>query len=663
MLRRRCERDWILCALVLLLLSFSVLASERPDWVTGLGGSAQYPTSLFLTGFGQSEESQESADDRARGDLAMGIRTTVYSEVVDSLSDEVSKTSVFTRCVSDLTLEGVAVKRYAKKRTYYALAVLERSSAGELLEGRIEDHHTSAQKYHEQARGHEADRMYDLALRNYLLAEEAYTRAMSMEMIHQVVSIEKGTLSEEADRTPILPELQTRIEQIVSRMRLSAVSGDGQSIGYGVEPEPVCARLTVVEGDTAYPVGGIPVSFSLESGTGKVEDRVDTDQRGRACTPVYDPRSDIKNRLVVRARVASESFAEYLENPHSLLWIGRMGQQTCTFTFRFEKAPDREFTSLEEVFRWLAYALNRYVTASQKILIGSFTYRTSGIGGEFAEYLRDRLSVGMTDLGMNVSRPEEVQYAMRSVRTLRLRGYAEPALAESYAKQMGKDLSLTGTYWDIEDRMEIVVRLVPSAGKGKRVTRRVAFSSELLPRGMSLRPDNFEQAQSVAAVFEHDRPVSSGFDVRLWLDRPKGSTYVEGEQMVVYCTANRNSHIRLIYHDAYGDNYEIFPNGCEQGNVVPAGTVKSIGDPKSPLKFVIQGPPFGVERLWVHASTAPLHRLPGELVGEECTFLKLTGTTEEIVSTTRGVSGIQMGASGSVLRAEDSVTITTMSRP
>ena len=112
---------------------------------------------------------QEGADDRARGALSMQIRTDVYTEVEDRLSDEVSKSSVFTRCVSDLTLEGISIKRHREGGTYYALAVLNRSEAGGLLRGKIEDHDASAREYYSQAQGYEADRVYDLALRNYFL--------------------------------------------------------------------------------------------------------------------------------------------------------------------------------------------------------------------------------------------------------------------------------------------------------------------------------------------------------------------------------------------------------------------------------------------------------------------------------------------------------------
>ena len=665
MLRRWQQGIRMLPVFVSVMLAVPMLVSAQPDWVTNLGESAGYPPSRFFTGFGQSEESQEGADDRARGELSMQIRTDVYTEVEDRLSDEVSKSSVFTRCVSDLTLEGISIKRHREGGTYYALAVLNRSEAGGLLRGKIEDHDASAREYYSQAQGYEADRVYDLALRNYFLAEEARTNAMSVEMIHRVVRVDTRTAGEERQEGPTIPELESRIERIVSRMRLSPASGDGQSIGYGVEPEPVCARLTVGEGETADPVGGISVAFSVESGTGKVEDVVSTDQRGRACTPVYDPRSDVKHRLIVRAKVAPKSLADNVENVYSRSWIERMGGLTCTFTFRFEETSPEEFRSLDEVFRWLAYELNRHVTRSQSILIGSFTYRTTSTGGEFAKYVQDGLSTAMTVAGLNVSRAEEVQYAMRSVRTRGLRGYAEPALAESHAKQMGKDLTLTGTYWDIGDRMEIVVRLARSSGSGTVITKRTAFSSELMPPDVPLKPGNFGRAQRVERVFEQDRPISPGFDVKLWLDRPEGSTYVEEEEMVVYFVSNRDCYIRLIYHDAYGDNYEIFPNGCDRDNFVWAHTVRSIGDPESPIAFVVSGPPFGAERLWVHASTAALDRLPGERVGGECTFLKLTGTTEEIVSTTRGVPDIVKrppGGATSVLKAEDSVAITTVRR-
>ena len=663
MSKKRHKSGWILPALVAAALCLPALVSAQPDWVTGLGESAQYPSAQFLTGFGQSHESQEVVDDRARADLARQIQVSVHSVVEDTLSEEVSKCSVFTRCVSDVVLEGVVPKRYAAEGTYYTLAVLDRAKAGALLNKKMEDHHASAREYYAQAQGYEVEGMYDLALRSYFLAQESCTKAISQEMIYRVVRTDLETAGEEMLKSgPTLPEIESRIERIASRMRLSAASGDGQSIGYGVEPEPVCARLTVGEGDAAHPVAGVPVAFSIESGTGKVEDTVRTDQRGRACAWVYDPRSDIKHRLVVRAKVAPETLVGQVDNPYSRSWTERMGQLTCTFTFRFEEVSAEEVADLDEAYRRLAYRLSEHVVLSQKILMGAFTYRTSGIGGECAEHIRDGLSEAMTDLGMSVSQPEEMAYATRSVQAKGLRGYAEPALAETYAKQMGRELALTGTYWDLGDEVEIVARLAPASGQGTVVTKRIKFPDQVLPPGMRLKPEHLEHAQHVEQIFEHGRPISSGFDVKLWLDRPEGSTYVEGEEMVVYFEANRDCHLRLIYHDAYGDNYEIFPNGCDSDNFAQANILKSIGDPQSPIAFVVSGPPFGPERVWVHASTAPLTPLDGERVGDECPFLKLTGTTEEIVSITRGVPTIVKRPSGPFLKAEDSVAITTVPR-
>ena len=79
MLRSRYNKPGIACTFGLLIvipLFVCQPAFAQPDWVTALGESAQYPPALFLTGFGQSEESQDGADERARGDLSRQIRTT-----------------------------------------------------------------------------------------------------------------------------------------------------------------------------------------------------------------------------------------------------------------------------------------------------------------------------------------------------------------------------------------------------------------------------------------------------------------------------------------------------------------------------------------------------------------------------------------------------------
>ena len=135
--------------------------------------------------------------------------------------------------------------------------------------------------------------------------------------------------------------------------------------------------------------------------------------------------------------------------------------------------------------------------------------------------------------------------------------------------------------------------------------------------------------------------------------------------MVVYVLANRDGYVRLVYHDANGDNFEIFPNSCDRNTFVRGNTLKVIGGAGSPVLFRVSGPPFGVERVWAYASTRPLVTLRGTPVGEECTFLHLTGTLEQIVGDTRrGAPIIQQRPSvyQKPEQAEDGVVLTTVRR-
>ena len=72
----------ILACSLLIILGFSVFQTteakgKKPGWVASYGSSSQYPTDLYLTGFGTAtgidQESQQIAQDNARASLSRQV--------------------------------------------------------------------------------------------------------------------------------------------------------------------------------------------------------------------------------------------------------------------------------------------------------------------------------------------------------------------------------------------------------------------------------------------------------------------------------------------------------------------------------------------------------------------------------------------------------------
>jgi len=135
-------------------------ARPRPEWA-GDGVPASYPPELYLTGVGSAEQGGKNdyktlamAEDRARAELAKSIRVRVQSEfdnaarlVTESASGKTAtlqdrnETTDRIRSRADVELEGVhVVDRWFDRPsgTYWALAALERTTAGRRLLDRME---------------------------------------------------------------------------------------------------------------------------------------------------------------------------------------------------------------------------------------------------------------------------------------------------------------------------------------------------------------------------------------------------------------------------------------------------------------------------------------------------------------------------------------------
>jgi hypothetical protein len=85
-------------------------------------------------------------------------------------------------------------------------------------------------------------------------------------------------------------------------------------------------------------------------------------------------------------------------------------------------------------------------------------------------------------------------------------------------------------------------------------------------------------------------------------------TYREGDKLVVEFTAQRESYLYLLYHQADGGSYLLFPNEARTDNRIAAERPVTIPTPGEAFRFRVR-PPFGREVLQVVATLKPAPEL------------------------------------------------------
>jgi hypothetical protein len=125
------------------------------------------------------------------------------------------------------------------------------------------------------------------------------------------------------------------------------------------------------------------------------------------------------------------------------------------------------------------------------------------------------------------------------------------------------------------------------------------------PQPVATRPQQPALAFPGAGLFNDQPPFLVGVRVD-----HKDLCYEQGDKLAAEFTAERESHLYLIYHQADGKSLLLFPNEVRPENRIAAKEPVIIPPPGQDFRFRI-GPPFGTEVLQVIASLKPLEELDG----------------------------------------------------
>jgi hypothetical protein len=128
--------------------------------------------------------------------------------------------------------------------------------------------------------------------------------------------------------------------------------------------------------------------------------------------------------------------------------------------------------------------------------------------------------------------------------------------------------------------------------------------------------------------------------------------YEEGDNLVVSVTSEADAYIHMVYRQADGKVYQIFPNSGQRDNHIKAGETLRFPAEDGLFRWIV-GPPLGKELIKVIASKQPLGRLSEAQLQQ----VRFNPVTAKDIETTRSELGQKKEA-----WSEDQVEITTVVR-
>lgn len=352
---------WSWLWLCVMLMVTATAWAEKPAWVLR-GGSAEVSDARVMQGFGVAGATEDverdwmRAKDGARAEIVRQIRVQIDAVVEDTLSERggkmASATTMVTRSSVDMVLEGIQIAEQwydAKEKVYYALAVLDRMEAGRRLTKQITEADRAAHAYWDGAETDCSEGRWVAALRGRFRAEEERSRALSLERIRSVVW--KGGASDLEVGGPTaaplsMAQMERTLGRMVSELKLSAASGDGQQMTWGaVLAEPLVAEAVWRSEDGERPVEGVSVRFGFERSSGTLDSLGVTDARGQAACNVHRVSGEMETARVV-ARVDTTVLGAEFTHPNTGRWLAQLAEVRTVFTL--QRKLRRLFVAMDE---------------------------------------------------------------------------------------------------------------------------------------------------------------------------------------------------------------------------------------------------------------------------------------------------------------------------
>jgi hypothetical protein len=182
-------------------------------------------------------------------------------------------------------------------------------------------------------------------------------------------------------------------------------------------------------------------------------------------------------------------------------------------------------------------------------------------------------------------------------------GVLEKDLVAAYANAQVKVLQELTKGWykeaELGDcyRVKLRVEVSPDANPMTALTKKEKEVPTSDPSALLARREK-EVPPSDPSESDPSAPLS----VRIWTDRP---FYLERESIRVFVRSNKPFYGRVVYRQADGTKIQLLPNRYRKQNYFNGGSVYEI--PSGADRFNMRTcAPFGLERITLYASTAPM---------------------------------------------------------
>jgi len=213
---------------------------------------------------------------------------------------------------------------------------------------------------------------------------------------------------------------------------------------------------------------------------------------------------------------------------------------------RIQQLSLHSIDNLDDVAGAIQFQLyQQFDLQHQQLLVQPFFYQDTRLSSRFARYFKQLLE-GKFENSIQPHR----EFQAKSV---------------NYEKDMAvsanADYIITGSYWEKEDNVQILV-FCRSVQTGEiRASANVDFKRGMLKSSLNLKPDNFEKIMSQQLAFEQEVIDSGQLKLEVWTDRGKNALlYSQGELMKVYLRTNRPCYVRLLYILANGQKTLLVDN-------------------------------------------------------------------------------------------------------
>jgi hypothetical protein len=286
--------------------------------------------------------------------------------------------------------------------------------------------------------------------------------------------------------------------------------------------------------------------------------------------------------------------------------IVRIDEEAKISSMVDEMSRDETTGNLDVVCAILMYKLYRSMTLSGsdlRVVFGNFTYQNTKMSSSFSAYFKGKIEVELGKIsGLNVVKENVLSQLLKS------KAKEYEGTAKSMAQVTESDAAILGSYWELDDKVEVRLQAISQVTGEAMGNANVSFPARYVPKSIHLHPDNFTLAQNDLEILK-DSHRSPELDITVWTDRGDGAVYRENEGLKIYLKSNKTCYVTAVYHDAGGNNILIYPNDLAAGNVqIQGGQVFELGGRDTPFEFTV-APPFGTELIKVFASDRPLPAL------------------------------------------------------